>query len=426
MVVGAGLAGLSAAWHLQKAGIACRVFEKEAEPGGLCRSKKVGRFIFDYDGHLLHFRHRYVFDFVRALLGDNLVQHERSAWIFLQGRYTRYPFQANLYGLPPKILKECLSGFIDARRNTDVRQDTNFLKWIEGVFGKGIAKHFMVPYNTKFWTVPPQDMTCEWLEGIVPVPSPHQILEGAVEESSELLGYNAHFWYPRKGGICQLPQALARQIKSIHTRTPIVEIDLANKEVVTAAGRREKFDRLIVTGPLPEMLRSIRHLPQEIRSALGKLRWNSVLNINLGFYGKNLRYRHWVYFPQRSLSFFRVGYPHNFSKSVVPSGGRSLYVEVAYSPLRPIDPRKIFKRVLQDLRKTEILTAKDEICAQDINNIKYGYPIYDRKYRTAREKIIHFLTKHDVIPCGRYGSWKYMSMEDAILDGKQIAEMLTR
>jgi len=67
IVLGAGLAGLSAAWHLQRQGIDCRVFEKEPEVGGLCRSKKILGFTFDYDGHLLHFKSRQAFNFVKRL-----------------------------------------------------------------------------------------------------------------------------------------------------------------------------------------------------------------------------------------------------------------------------------------------------------------------------------------------------------------------
>ncbi len=426
VVAGAGLAGLSAAWHLQKKGIECLVFEKEAEPGGLCRSKKIGGFTFDYDGHLLHFKHRYVFDLVRGLFGDDLVKHERSSWIFSCGRYTRYPFQANLYGLPPRILEECLSGFIRAQAQTRCGRSSDFLDWIENVFGKGIARHFMIPYNTKFWTVPPQKLTCEWLEGIVPVPSRSQIIEGAAEESCEQLGYNVHFWYPRKGGIQQLPAALARQVKNIRMKSQISEIDLIKKEVVTSSGYREKFDHLISTFPLPEMALKIKGLPALIKAAFDKLRWNSVFNLNLGIEGKDTHQRHWVYFPQKDVSFFRVGFPHNFSSDVTPANGRSLYTEVAYSPSRPIRKQGIAARIIHDLKKTGILSGRDKIRVRDINDIEYGYPIYDRNYKKSRERIVKFLTERGVVPCGRYGSWRYMSMEDAILDGRRVAEALTR
>ncbi len=105
-ILGAGLTGLSAAWHLQKRGIDCQIFEKEPEVGGLCRSKKIGGFTFDCDGHLLHFKHRYTLNLIKNLLKNNLTEHQRNAWIYAFDTYVHYPFQANLYGLPPSVVKE--------------------------------------------------------------------------------------------------------------------------------------------------------------------------------------------------------------------------------------------------------------------------------------------------------------------------------
>src|SRR4030042_5019858 len=178
LILGAGLAGLSTAWHLQKKGRDCQLFEKESEPGGLCRSKKVNGFTFDYDGHLLHFRHRYSFNLVNKLLRSNLSAHQRNAWIYAFDSYVPYPFQAKLYGLPPAVVKECLIGFIHTLKNgrPEKKKDLNFFTWINQTFGKGIARHFMVPYNTKFWTMPPQELTCEWLDGFFLVPSLCQLI----------------------------------------------------------------------------------------------------------------------------------------------------------------------------------------------------------------------------------------------------------
>src|SRR3989338_9721065 len=114
IILGAGLAGLSAAWHLQKRGVDCQVFEKEPEVGGLCRSKNINGFTFDTSGHLLHFKHRYAFNLINNLLRDNLVKYQRRSWIYSHQKYIRYPFQANLYGLPSPVIKECLLGFIKA------------------------------------------------------------------------------------------------------------------------------------------------------------------------------------------------------------------------------------------------------------------------------------------------------------------------
>jgi protoporphyrinogen oxidase len=423
LILGAGLAGLSTAWHLQKRNIDCQVFEKEKEIGGLCRSKKIDGFTFDCDGHILHFKQPYVFNLIKDVLGNNLIEHQRNAWIYSNNRYSRYPFQANLYGLPLSIIKECLLGFIMASEDGHPREkkDLNFSNWINYTFGNGISRHFMAPYNKKFWTIPPYELTCEWLDGFIPVPSLSELVDGTIEESKRQFGYSAHFWYPQGSGISCVPLALASSIKNIYTGCSIVEIDINKKEIKMASGNREKFDFLISTIPLPEMAHLIKGLPGEILSSLKKLRWNSVFNLNLGVEKKDYSVRHWIYFPQKDLSFFRVGFFHNFSNRLAPQDKSSLYVEVSYSKNKRIDKNNMPSRIKEDLIKVGILTPKDKICAQDINDIKYGYPIYDKNYGSARERILKYLHGHDVVTCGRYGSWRYFSMEDTIIDGKEVA-----
>ncbi len=426
IIIGAGLAGLSAAWHLQKRGIDCLVFEKESEVGGLCRSKQINGFTFDYDGHLLHFRNPYTFGLIKSLLGNNLVAHKRQALVHFFNRYIRYPFQANLYGLPPEVNQECLLGIIETCKAGRYRgeKNRNFLEWINQTFGKGIAKHFMVPYNLKFWTIPPEELICDWLNNFIPVPSLIQVLEGAVAESKREVGYNTCFWYPKKGGINQVPLALAKQIRNINLNCPVTEIDLKKKLIRVGLSGAYKFDVLINTVALPEMPRLIKGLPGGIQSSFKKLRWNSIFNLNLGVRKKDHLRRHWVYFPEKDISFFRVGFPHNFSSSLVKKNHSSLYAEVSYSKAQTIDKRKISLCIESDLKKAGILLPMDRVVERDINDIKYGYPIYDHAYQSARGKIMEFFKKHKIIACGRYGAWQYMSMEDAILDGQRVAEKI--
>lgn len=423
LILGAGLAGLSAAWHLQKENIDALVFEKEAEAGGLCRSKNVGGFTFDYDGHLLHFKHHYTFELIKNLLKNNLSEHYRSSWIYSCGRYTRYPFQSNLYGLPPAIIKECLMGFIEASQDGG-GDPPNFLSWINRKFGKGIARHFMVPYNTKFWTIPPEEMNCVWLDGFIPVPSLNQIITGTIRENKKPLGYNAHFWYPKKGGIGQVSSALAAQIKNIFYNSRVVHINPFKKEIRLASGRREQYDYLVSTIPLPEIPHLVKDLPSGIVRSVKKLKWNSIFNLNLGINANDESGRHWVYFPERELSFFRIGFYNNFSSHISPPGLTSLYIEVSYSWDRPIDKTDIISRVETDLKDAGLLSGMEQVCCRDTNDITYGYPIYDMHYSDARGKIMKYLLEKNIFGCGRYGSWRYFSMEDALLDGKEAAQKI--
>jgi protoporphyrinogen oxidase len=426
VILGAGLAGLSAAWHLKKKGVECFVFEKEPSVGGLCRSKDIKGFIFDYDGHLLHFRNQYTRQLVKRLLKGNLVSRVRSAWINSFGKFTRYPFQANLCALPRPVAKECLFEFLRARKSPQDNTPVNFLKWLNTSFGKGISRHFMVPYNEKFWTVPLGEMTSAWADNFIPQPKPSEVIEGFFAENKHRFGYNATFWYPRHRGIGQLPLAFEQGIRNISKNCRISAIDLKKKELNVTGKGKVKFDTLISTMPLPELAKIIRPLPENIRGMFRKLRWNSIFNLNLGIEGTCQEGRHWIYFPHKEAVFFRAGFFHNFSDNIVPCGKSAIYTEVAYSKNRPINKKKIIPRIIKDLKACGILSQKNKVSLLDINDIKYGYPIYDKYYVQATQAIKNFLSKNNIIACGRYGSWQYMSMEDAILDGRQAADKVAK
>lgn len=193
-----------------------------------------------------------------------------------------------------------------------------------------------------------------------------------------------------------------------------------------ASGNKEKFDYLISTIPLPEMRYLIKEPPNRVVFLFKRLRWNSIFNINLGIDRKDRTGRHWIYFPQKEYRFFRVGFPHNFSHHLTPQDKSSLYIEVSYSENKPINKNNIVSYIKKDLIKTGILSASDRIYIEHINDIKYAYPIYDINYQKAREKILKFFVQNNIISCGRFGSWRYMSMEDAILDGRRVAELFLK
>lgn len=196
IIIGAGLAGLSAGYHAEKRNIDYEIYEKENRVGGLCRTVEKDGFCFDYSGHLLHLKDPYFQSFVKDLLGDNMNIIERNAFIYSNGVFTRYPFQANLYGLHPEVIKECLIEFVRAYyENEDMptRSYRSFHEWIVAKLGKGIGRHFMFPYNEKLWTVPTEELTCEWMSEYVPKPGLEDVFNGTFFDQKKGFGYNEVF-----------------------------------------------------------------------------------------------------------------------------------------------------------------------------------------------------------------------------------------
>ena len=416
LILGAGLAGLSAAWHLQKRGIAAQVFEKEPEAGGLCRSEKVGGFTFDCDGHLLHFRHRDIYDSVKNLLNGNLARHKRKSYIRYQDCEIPYPFQANFLKLPRHIAQECLNGLKTAFNHK--KNYPNFKTWAYANFGKGITEHFMLPFNEKFWRVPAEELTCGWLDGFIPVLK----LRELKAQPRKQVGYNAIFYYPAKGGIEELPLALAKNIKrDIHLNCRVTAIDIDNKEITINHKQRINYAKLISSLPLPEFKKMIKNLPCEIKRSLGLLNYNSILVFNLGIKAQIKNDRHWIYFPEDKFSYFRMGFYNSFSEALTPPGKSSLYVEVSYLKDKPADTGQLKDEIIKSLIEGKIINSPSDIVHCSILDIKYGYPIYDHNYQRTVPKVLEFLRRHNIYSIGRYGSWRYMSMEGALLEGRNIA-----
>ncbi|MBI5181898.1 MAG: FAD-dependent oxidoreductase [Nitrospirae bacterium] len=429
-IIGAGLAGLSTAYHLKKD---YAIYERENEVGGLCKSYTIDGFTFDYTGHLLHFRNKEIKGLILRLLQGRLNEIRRKAYIFSKGVYTEYPFQSNTFGLPKEVVKECLMGFIEAYlkkgQGSRVKGQENketFEDWIYKTFGKGIAKHFMLPFNEKFWKTPLNKITRDWVSWLVPMPRIEDVVSGAIGIGNKDIGYNPVFHYPLDGGIDILPKAFLSHIKNLNLGIKAISISLKNKRIVLSNGREAEYDFLISTMPLPELIKTCDDAPLKIKSLAKGLKYMSVYDINLGIRRENISDKHWIYFPEKDYPFYRVGFPMNFSKFVVPEGCSSMYVEISHRGGREIQKERLINDAVNGLIKAGILRKDDEIAVKDIVDIRYAYTIYDFHRQKAVPAIQKYLAEKGVFSIGRYGAWEHTSMEDAIYQGRMTAQRLNK
>lgn len=420
IILGAGLAGLSAAYH--GGGI---LYEKAGEAGGNCISPAINGYTFDLGIHVLHTRNEYVLKLLQHGLNVELREDERSAWIYSFGKLTRYPFQANTFGLPIPIVRECLVSFIEAchkkSRNNGLHYE-NYEEWLYAAFGKGTAEYFMMPYSKKFWTLPPKEMTVDWLDARIPMPTLDEVVEGAITDQKKGFGPNAKFKYPLTKGISSLPESFFKSGLDVLFNKEAVAIDMNKKEVKFTDGAIVKYNVLISTIPLPEIIKLLTTVPEDIKIAANKLKYNSIICVNLGIDRDNINDSHWIYYPEEEYSFFRISFLKNFSRYMVPNGKSSITAEISYSGGHEIKKDIIIEKVINDLIRAKILNKSDRIELKDIRDVRYGYVIYDHNRKQNVEKVKEFLRSNNIIVAGRYGSWEYQWMDDAILDGKRAAE----
>jgi len=459
VIVGAGPAGLSAAYHLQDKDYI--LLEKEERVGGLCKSETVktkkGDFIFDHAGHIMFTKSQYIQELWKKLLGNNVFWQDREAWVYSKDVYTRYPFQGALYGLPVDVVKECLTGLIEATygqfsgsSSADSTPDQtvkvgsasngnghqksvepkNFEEWIYAAWGNGIAKHFMIPYNKKIWTVPLSVMTFDWLGGRVPQPNVAEIIEGALRPQPKPMGPNAKFGYPLHGGFEAMMRGFIPLLPGkIHTNSEVVAIDPKRRSATwlnKQSGDKQEvgYDELVIAMPLPDLVEFVDGVPNNVREAGRNLRFNPIYCVNIGVDRPKVTEKHWVYYPEETV-FHRIFVQSNASPYLQPEGTSSLVCEISYNPkYKPLQRDGLIDRAIEDCIKVKMITPADQILCAELIDLRYVYVVYDHD-RKKNVGIIHnWMREHGIHCVGRFGEWEYYNSDQAMLSGKRVAGVL--
>ncbi len=423
VILGGGIAGLSTAYHLDRLGVRYELYEAESRVGGLCRTEIRGRYRFDYGGHMFHSSDAQIERQLRGWLGGDLIEHERQSRIYSHGVLTKYPFQAHLYGLPGRIVDECLDGFRN-RPQDGAKPDATLKEWVIGQFGEGIARHFMLPYNRKLWKVPLEELVPEVISRFVPPTDEETLRRGAAGDLDEELGYNVHFLYPRSGGAERLPEAMARGLKGINLESRVVGLSIEDRELVLESGQSVGYESLVSTIPLPKLVELISQPPSGVRQAVDRLRWVGVSVVNLGVSRPHISPFHWIYVPEEEFLGHRIGIPSILSPAMAPEGRSSVCVEISWLPEQAPygEEASLVERSHKDLITMGLLKSSDGIDVELVLHLPFAYVIYDRGRSGALSTIGAYLEQHRIHTIGRFGAWYYACVEDVIKDGQRAAD----
>jgi protoporphyrinogen oxidase len=422
IVLGAGLAGLSAAHHL---GGRCEVFEKEPYLGGHSRSKCVEGFIFDEGAHVFFGKGECAETFVLRPLADELLPHRAEIWNnYGDRRYGRYPVQANAHALPPELATRCVLDFIEASRRPD-EEVANYEQWCHASFGRTFADEFMLRYARKVWTVEPDELNTEWLGskvgGRISRPSLEQVVRGAIDPDPQTLNYLTEFAYPARGGFGRIAEPIASGLGRVRVDCGVRRVESRARRITFTDGSTRTYEAAISTIPLPTLVRLTADAPEDVRAAADRLAWTSIRCVNVGVARADVGPGHWAYFYDHDIPFFRVSFPSKFAPANAPPGHSSVSCEIAYSRRKPLAEEGLTDRVLDALRRTGVLEPADRVVLIDVMDIPYAYVIFDHR-RAASLRTIHgWMEGVGLYPCGRFGEWGYHWSFEAIESGQRVA-----
>ena len=415
LIIGAGLSGLSCAYYL---GDEYLILEKENTPGGYCRTIHNSKYVWDYAGHFYHFRtEKYKKLFMDLVDEDQIIKQKKNTKIFYKGRLVEYPFQTNIHTLEKDEFIQCLYDlyFRDENASYD-----NFLDMLYAKFGKSITEKFLRPYNEKLYAVDLHELDKDAMGRFFPYADFKQVMESMGNKAKET--YNDEFMYLTKGTgyfIDRLFEKIDRNKARLNTEVKL--INRAERFVEVENGERIYYENLINTAPFNQFLAMLGEDGQ--RKKIETLSYNKVLVLNLGFNKSSPKYKkeHWVYFPDKKVNFYRVGFYNN----ILMQDNLSVYVEIGFpKDVDSINGDEELEKALVGMKEVGIIDDSLKLVDKNILLMDPAYVHIREEEKIVRE--MKEFEKDSIYMLGRYGRWTYNCMEDCVQLADDLASRLNQ
>jgi protoporphyrinogen oxidase len=433
-ILGAGVSGLSLARFLVEGGHPAQsvhVFEADATPGGLCRSKTVEGFTYDVaGGHILYSKDKAAMQWMKDRAGGDAAfdEKQRHTRIRYGQRWINYPFENGLGDLPPEVNFECLRGYVGAwheRQMTKSTAPSSFGKWVRWRFGAGIAEHFMEPYNAKVWKRDLDFLTSDWVAGRVPDAPVDDVLRAAVGIRTEGYTHQSIFYYPKVGGFQAITDGLAAAAPfRLRLKTPVTD-------VVKSGGawrvNGEEFDLVVNTTSLTHAPDIVKDMPTDVASACRTLEYNGIVCVLLALDRAHHPDLSWIYLPQAQQGpANRITYMSNYAASLAPTGKASFLCEVTVPGGHAFPGRDLEHEIVEGLVHTG-LVRRDEILFDDRSEVAQAYVVFDHGYDRRRTAAIGWLESQGLVTLGRFGRFEYDNSDQCVIKARELAKsLLTR
>jgi len=428
VVIGAGPAGLTAAYELVRRDIAVIVLEAEDQVGGIARTEERDGYRFDLGGHRFFTKSAEVQELWMQLIGDEFLLRPRMSRIYWHGRYLHYPLQAAdvMRKLGPLELGRSLCSYAWAALTPSRREDS-YEDWVCNRFGRRLFELFFKSYTEKVWGVPTTELRAQWaaqrIKGLSFSSAVRHALPG--RRRGHVRSLITEFRYPRLGP-GQMWEAMRDAIEAgggeVRMATPARGLEVRDGRVVAVDADSDRVACSAVISSLP--LRAVPAMtspaaPQSVLDAARGLRYRDFLTVALVLDGEDPFPDNWIYVHEPAV---RVGRIQNFrawSPAMVPDESTACvgleYFCFAGDELWNATDDELVELAIGEL-VTLGLASRDALRRGYVTRVPLAYPMYDEHYEQRVAQIRSWLEGvSNLQQVGRNGLHRYNNADHSML-----------
>lgn len=418
LILGAGPAGLGAAWRLKESNQDCIILDNRESYGGLCGSFEINGFRFDRFVHFSFAKDERVNQLFHAG-SPEVIRHSPNPSNIYKGKWIKHPAQNNLYALEEWEKKLIIDDFLKRPQAGDWIPE-NYEQWLRLQYGDYFAEHFPMVYTRKYWMTEARDLETRWVGNRLYQPSVEEVIAGSQSEDKVQRYYAKEMRYPAKGGYQQYLSALAEG-QDIRYRKEVVSVSTKDKTVCTTDGTVYAYNRLISSLPLPSFVKMLADVPEPVRDAAEKLRCTCGYQVSVGLKGKDIPPYLWWYIYDEDILPARVYSPSQKSPDNVPEGCSSLQMEI-YCEKGQYAEKELLDGSIGKLISLGIIREED-ILFIDVRFEPYANVIFDHSIYQARSVVREYLQSVGVETIGRFGEWDYLWSDQSLMSGVNLVNI---
>jgi protoporphyrinogen oxidase len=440
VIIGAGPAGLTAAYMLHKHGVASTVLEADSVVGGISRTAECDGWRFDIGGHRFFTKVKRVEDLWFEILGpDDFLRRPRLSRIYYKGKFYDYPIVAMnaLRNLGFVEAVRCMASYLWVRVRPP--KDTTTLEgFVASRFGWRLYRHFFQTQSEKVWGVPCTEIQADWgaqriknlslfravWEALVP-----KRLRMRRSKEKQVTSLIEEFNYPKYGpGMMweRCAEMVTTQGTKIVFDATVTKLEHSggNATAVTAtidgAPTRYECTQVISTMPISALLRAMDPPPpSEVLDAADALRYRDFITVALVLPEADGFPDNWIYINDASVKVGRIQNFGRWSPYLVKDGRTCLGLELFVNEgdewwtMSDADLIETGKRELEQIG----LVPASHVEAGYVVRTPKAYPFYDAHYKRNVETMVAWLSEHtaNVYPVGRNGMHRYNNQDHSML-----------